>query len=115
MSIGRVLILSVLNARTRTKDDFISNNNFLRELQELLPYESDEVLPPRYNPDLGTNNYGTKLLTLCKSSGLRILDGRHKHNPNKDFTFVGAKGLSVIDYCLSTPEVFKIVEKTDHF
>ena len=31
---------------------------------------------PRHNMDTSGNNYGEKLLDLCKGTGLRILNGR---------------------------------------
>lgn len=66
----------------------------------------DEILPLRVNPDKVVNDYGSKLLSLCKSSGLRILNGRHKDAMDRDYTFMG-----VVDYCISTPDVFHITEQ----
>ena len=63
------------------------------------------------NPDKTVNEYGRKLWSLCKSSGLRILNGRHNHGFDRDYTFMGARGLSEVDYCISTPNVFHLIEK----
>ena len=112
---GNVIVIGDFNARTSDKDDFITNdviqNDILREVSEILTYETDTVLPTRVNPDKTVNEYGRKLLSLCKSSGLRILNGRHNHGLDRDYTFMGARGLSVVDYCISTPNVFHLIEK----
>ena len=50
--------------------------------------------------DTGINTFGRKLLNLCKSSGLRILNGRHKADPTGNITFYNATGKSLIDYVL---------------
>jgi hypothetical protein len=57
------------------------------------------------NPDKSRNEYGFKLLKLCKSTGLRILNGRHGSGFANDYTYCGATSLSVIDYLIST--IFK--------
>ena len=61
---------------------------------------------PRINPDPTVNDFGFKLLTLCKSSGLRILNGRHPDGNSNDFIFAGSRGLSVVDYIVTTPDIF---------
>ena len=48
---------------------------------------------------------------MCKASCLRILNGRHKSGRDDDFTFAGSKGMSVIDYFISTPDIFHIVDQ----
>ena len=112
---GNVIVIGDFNARTSDKDDFITNdviqNDIHREVSEILTYETDTVLPTRVNPDKTVNGYGRKLLSLCKSSGLRILNGRHNHGLDIGYTFMGARGLSVVDYCISTPNAFHLIEK----
>lgn len=97
---GKVMLLGDINARTSNRDDLIFNDfincDILSEVFELLTYEIDKPLPVRINPDKVVNEYGSKLLSLCKSSGLRILNGRHKHALDRDYTFCGARGLSVV-------------------
>ena len=38
---------------------------------------------------------------MCKSTGLRIVNGRHKDDPKGDITYYGANGCSLIDYLLT--------------
>ena len=42
---------------------------------------------------------------------MRILNGRHTGGISNDFTFNGARGMSVIDYVLTPPASFPIVSK----
>ena len=81
---GNVIVIGDFNARTSDKDDSITNdvvqNYTLREVSEILTYETDTVLPTRVNPDKTVNEYERKLLSLCKSSGLRILNERTTTN-----------------------------------
>ena len=60
---------------------------------------------------LGDFKTVNELLSLCKSRGLRILNGRHNHGLDRAYSFIGARGLSVVDYCISTPNVFHLIEK----
>lgn len=62
---------------------------------------------------MGVNDLGNKLLSLWKSSGLKILNGRHNLGIDKDYTFVGPRGMIVVDYVIhvSTPDVFLKIEQ----
>ena len=51
--------------------------------------------------------FGTRLLNLCKSTGRRIVNGRHKEGgggggegQTNQYTYNDPRGLSVIDYLL---------------
>ncbi|CAC5365021.1 unnamed protein product [Mytilus coruscus] len=68
---------------------------------DLFTYVADEALSCRNNPEAGTNDYGTKLLNLCKISGLRIINGRHPDGLSNDFIYSGPRGMSIIDYLLA--------------
>jgi hypothetical protein len=110
MSRGKVILIGDTNARTSDSNDFILHDvlhdEVLRDLGELLFYGSDLQLKVRSNPDKVTNDRGSKFLSLCKSSGLRILNGRHPLDRDKDYIFLGHKGTSVIDYVITSPNVF---------
>ena len=67
---------------------------------------TSNIIIIRVNSINVVNDYGSKLLTVCKSSGLRIFNRRHSIGMDKDFTFVGPSGMSVVDYLLSSPDVF---------
>ena len=95
MSIGDIFIFGDLNSRTKTLPDFIVDNELhVSVLDNGLEYKADNQLTERINPDQGHNEYGLRLLSLCKSTGVRIVNGRHGEGHSNDFTFNGARGLS---------------------
>ncbi|VDI54069.1 Hypothetical predicted protein, partial [Mytilus galloprovincialis] len=100
--LGHVFILGDLNGRTGTLVDFLENDDIHFTLKNRIcgafEYLADSVLPKRVNPDLNTNSYGSKIISMCKSSGLRIVNGRHKNGFSNDFTYCGPIGMSVLDY-----------------
>ncbi|CAG2200013.1 unnamed protein product [Mytilus edulis] len=108
-----IFVFGDFNARTAHLNDFVENDllhdSILDRVGELFAYVADETLPDRSNPDPGTNDYGTKLINLCKCSGLRILNGRHEGSLANDYTYSGPKGMSVIDYLLTRSSNFDIV------
>ena len=53
--------------------------------------------------DITTNSYGKKLLELCRSTPLRILNGRILGNLLGEFTCYTAQGKSAVDYLLASP------------
>ena len=108
-NIGSVYVTGDLNARTGTRIDFI-NDDYLKYIvpEKDLPfvYENERELCRRNNFDVFVNNYGRKLLDLCKSSGLRIVNGRHPGDKNGEFTFYCSRGSSLIDYLLTDSTLF---------
>jgi hypothetical protein len=70
-------------------DDFITDDSVHSSLQDrlnnLFTYTNDLCLSKRMNPDKSRNEYGSKLLKLCKSTGLRILNGRQNRQRDKLF------------------------------
>lgn len=115
LSEGKFMLFGDFNARTANRDDFIIddilNCDVLQEVAEIHTYRVDNVLPVRINPNNTVNDFGLKLRSLCKSSGLRILNGRHKLKMDTDFSSMGVRGLSVVNYCKSTPDIFKRIDK----
>lgn len=108
-NMGSVYVTGDLNARTGVRNDYITDD-FLKYVVSdgNLPflYEDTEVLCERKNQDKHINNYGRKLLELCKSSGLRIVNGRHPGDVPGDYTFFCSRGNSVIDYLLTESSLF---------
>ena len=47
---------------------------------DLFTYIPDAIMPDRTNLDPVVNEYGLKLISMCKSSGLRIQNGRWEKN-----------------------------------
>ncbi|KAK3094374.1 hypothetical protein FSP39_000921 [Pinctada imbricata] len=99
-----------LNGRCANLKDFIDCDFVHDSIRStLFDYESDEYLPDRNCPDHNVNTYGIKLIQLCIESGLRILNGRLDFS--SDFTYCGPNGSSVLDYVLTTKDMFDYVQK----
>lgn len=110
MDFGYVFLFGDFNSRTKNKPDYIENDA-VHDSVSVLSYSNDDQLTERINPDVGHNEYGTRLLSLCKATGVRIVNGRHKGGYSNDFTFNGARGLSTIDYLLTTSDMFDTISK----
>ncbi|CAG2192026.1 unnamed protein product [Mytilus edulis] len=112
---GKICLVGDLNCRTSNASDFIEDDSVHITLQNQLPnlfnYSNDHSLSTRINPDTISNDYGSKLIKLCKSTGLRILNGRHKDGLSNDYTYCGPKSFSVIDYFLTTVDLFSTIDK----
>ena len=69
-----------LNGRVGTGKYCIASdilNKLLLDAIEFLEYKTDELFPNRVLEDLRyPNSFGSRILELCKSSGLRICNGR---------------------------------------
>ena len=107
---GKVMLAGDLNCRCANLKDFIDSDVVHDSIRStLFDYESDEYLPDRNCPDRNVNTYGIKLIQLCIESGLRILNGRLDFS--SDFTYCGPNGSSVLDYLLTTKDMFYYVQK----
>ena len=79
----------------------------------------DDYVPDRYmsrySQDKGhVNNNGLLLLDFCKQTGVRIMNGRvGSHRGVGKYTFVGSRGSSVVDYVLTSQELFNLIEDFD--
>ena len=119
-----VLLTGDFNARTHTKADFISEDEFLTEhfefdnnLRQL--YNTSQILRElnfseiRTSKDKTSNNEGNSLLQICKTNDLLILNGRCGKDAN-----IGAltfKNTSVIDYSIASAQALKFVENFEIF
>ncbi|CAC5379506.1 unnamed protein product [Mytilus coruscus] len=113
---GKICLVGDLNCRTSNVSDFIEDDTVYITLQNQLPnlfnYSNDSLLSTRINPDTIYNDNGSKLIKkICKSTGLRIVNGRHKDGLSNDYTYCGPKSFSVIDYFLTTVDLFRIIDK----
>ena len=63
----------------------------------------DPDIPLRISQDAITNEFGHLLLDICKSTGIRIVNGRYFHDEGLGlFTCHTSNGHSVVDYLLGT-------------
>ena len=106
------VIAGDMNARTGEYLDYVNH-----EEQHYVPlpndYHADDDLPNRTSCDKKTSDeYGHKLLDLCKSCSLRIVNGRVGSDKGiGNFTTTSYRGRSVIDYALCTIEMFKYISE----
>ena len=104
-----VIIMGDLNSRTGELDDFIDIEK--TDLNGTPPPPARCCTPkPRKNLDKTFNNMGLKLIDLCKSHDLQILNGRSIGDPFGYFTFHDTlQGASTIDLAvLSDPLVKRV-------
>lgn len=105
-----IAICGDLNSRVGTEQDFVIYDN---RKNDLLPddYVPDDFLL-RNSQDKIINANGRKLLDFCKQNGLRICNGRLGADKNVGkFTFIGSMGRSLVDYVVTTPNLFKSIVK----
>ena len=123
-----ILVLGDFNARTNNITDFnvhVENWGSENPFDESL--ESD-IFPElfcldRKSEDKGTvNKYGRKLIEVCKSLNMRIVNGR-MNDKQGIYTRVGTTGCSVVDYAIvdsnvahyiASFQVDKSVPESDH-
>ena len=74
-------------------------------------YEADISLATRKNNDKIINDNGHRLLELCKMCNVRIVNGRIKNDKEGLFTCITHRGQSAVDVVLSSPMLFKIIDR----
>ncbi|VDI50097.1 Hypothetical predicted protein [Mytilus galloprovincialis] len=113
-NIGTVAVLGDLNGRVGLKPDYLLNDfldPLLQDTISFIDYENDrQDFVQRHSEDTkAPNSFGQRILQLCKSTGLRICNGRFGEDISK-ITFNNKNGCSVIDYLLLSENMFKIVK-----
>ncbi|KAJ8307056.1 hypothetical protein KUTeg_015140 [Tegillarca granosa] len=97
---GHVIMMGDFNSRTGTLDDFTNFEKVSAFLHDTLQTDIDFVDKSRQSLDKVTNTMGNRLLDLCKSMDLRIMNGRLEGDIEGNYTFQNKRGISVIDYFL---------------
>ena len=95
-----ICLLGDFNARTACLPDYIANDD---DKYVVVPhdYVPDNDIRVRTNSDDSTNAYGTTLLDLCKSSELRIVNGRKFGDSSGKKTCHQWNGSSTVDYMIA--------------
>ena len=110
-----VCILGDLNARTGTLDDCLSIDGEHDEINDadithrrLMNLNSTaENKKMTFSEKNIVNNHGQRLIDMCKSLGLYIMNGRC--GLDRDVGMLTCKNSSVVDYAISTPDLFNDV------
>ena len=103
---GDIILMGDLNSRTGCIPEYVTN-----ESNDYMPipniYTDTEYTFVRSSQDQKVNSYGRKLIELCKSLPLRILNGRKVGDLLGNFTCHNSRGRSVVDYCAASPGLLK--------
>ena len=102
---GQVVICGDLNSRTGKLLDFI-NETYSGDIPPCTAFTTSKI--PRRNVDSKVNNYGKKMIDVCKCTGLQICNGRLSESI---FTCYRHNGESVVDYLLAPTNLWKIISK----
>ena len=113
---GDFILLVDYNARCQTRDDFINsiNDSDIPEWSDLAQLFPNDTIAtsPRQNIDPKFNTYGGKLIDLCKSVPLRLLNGRKCGDLLGFPTCYTPNGFSTVDYGMVSPSLY---DKVDSF
>ena len=94
---GEIIIAGDLNARVAEEQDYIIDDSD-KHLPLYISYKYDLELLDKKNHDKIVNSRGRQLLSLCISTGLRILNGRSFGDIFGSFTCYQPLGNSVVDF-----------------
>ena len=113
-SFGDIIITGDFNARTKTDDDYIiDEEDRFSPITDLDHYVIDSVPITRSNTDLNpTDSHGERLFELCKSNLPRLLNGRFGNNSDRHTRYPTELGdkPSVIDYTLTSKNLLSLIK-----
>jgi exonuclease III len=109
---GCVVLCGDFNARVSNKADYIlAETGIERVVRQAENLVTNTNLPVRVSCDVHSNAFGSKLLDLCKSTGLCIVNGRTGKDGSKgEFTCYASRGSSVVDYVLTSADNFVLIK-----
>ena len=109
--LGNCTVLGDFNGRTNTEPDFCADDN-IDDLVDIPFHYVQDIALPRMNQDLSpVDSHGSKLLGLCKSTGLRIVNGRFLGDTSGCYTCYSYVGKpSAIDYALVSDNLMKSIK-----
>jgi len=104
-SLGSVLLMEDLNSRTGKYSDIVcqEGNTIITNDQS----ESSLCAIRRNSFDNELNNHGKRLLEICRSADLKILNGRTSGHSLGRPTFHGKSGVSIVDYAIFDQHLFR--------
>ncbi len=110
---GMVMYIGDFNSRTGLSPEdwnFISNPAELPGHHSFSLNDDTSDIPKRHNEDTGSNLFGPKLLKLCETLGLVVLNGRIPGDFFGKMTFHGPTGSSAIDYAVCSLPMFRYIQ-----
>ena len=104
-----ILLMGDFNGRVGNLDDRYIDDTPLT--QNIPTQKPDFDIPTRKNCDIIANSHGKKIIQLCQSMNLLIINGRTIGDAIGNLTFMNAsRGTSTIDYCLCNSILYKCIE-----
>jgi exonuclease III len=104
-----IILCGDINARTSNISDIVMEIEGSEGLNMYHQIECDvnqtmfptEMCQKRVSEDTGkSNTYGRKLIEMCKSTNIRIVNGRAYSDQKGKLTRIETTGCSVVDYCI---------------
>lgn len=110
LKLGDCHLCGDFNARTNTDEDYCLDDD-LHAVKDFLDYPSDSPIDRNNCDKAPVDKHGEQLLSLCKSSGLRILNGRSLGDYFGRYTCYSYSGQpSTIDYMLSSADLLDNIQ-----
>ena len=112
---GEIILIGDFNSRTGTLcETFYEPENdttINHGIPDSIEYDTlvNEDIPERYNTDKTINQFGKKLLSLANKAHLVITNGRKIGDMQGHGTCYTNKGVSTIDYCITTRNLFNSI------
>ena len=105
-----LVCLGDFNSRTAERPDFSvdDDNTDIPVVNQMFTPDTVAAFP-RGNRDRLVNSYGIRLLEICQSVPLRILNGRKLGDVLGTYTCYKPNGKSVVDYCLVSPRMYDMI------
>ena len=94
-----IYLVGDFNARSGQLLDTVDDAADINHGQLSSNYDSD--IYTRKNKDATINRYGDLLCSLCKTTDMLIVNGRHEGDQNGEVTFINQNGKSTVDYLLT--------------
>ena len=101
---GSILLMGDFNSRTGKYSD-----NVCQEGNSIITNDQSEFslcALQRHSFDNELNNHGKRLLEICRSADLTIMNGRSRGDSLGRPTFHGKLGVSVVDYAICDQDLF---------
>jgi hypothetical protein len=112
-NIGKVMLVGDFNTRTGSLSDFVqSDDNQFTPVPDSYITDDAQALSERLNSDKQCcpKDFVDSLLNICKSSGLRILNGRTLGDLSGKFTCHKWNGSSQVDYGIAHYSLIPLIQ-----
>ena len=113
--LGKIAVIGDINARCGTRSDTLRDSyifeKYIRNIDNTDYTLPHSVIPERYSMDSTCNSSGLKLLDICLSTDIKIVNGRFGDDAGVgNFTFMSQLGESLIDYALMSQDLFSLID-----